>query len=365
MPVTELRCRAYILGSMQNRLTEANKVPSLSRFHSILAAVLLTLACLHCTRSIFFNNMSWLDLHAYADGQERRPFQERIAMMPILKAAEKSHFMQIAAQAIDREDRHQLGRTAVICFESMSAEKLACMIVGAICNLIAVAMLWIYGRQFGVLRWLPPAIFLAILYASFAARYEEANWFPYDLPHTLLFGAACLCLFSGRYWAVLVLFAFDVPVRETSIYLVLLAAPFFWQRWRGARASIVLVVMVLGWLACRIEVGRAFAHNASETSTRLIPNLKNLALPLHWPQMASVIGFLLIPVWLGRVYLPRMQRQFLWLMLPCLAVTLAFGIWIESRIALEWSMPIALMAAGEIVGLMRIPSGNQPIPIVS
>jgi hypothetical protein len=38
-------------------------------------------------------------------------------------------------------------------------------------------------------------------------------------------------------------------------------------------------------------------------------------------------------------------------MLPCLLVTGWFGMWIESQIFLEWSMPIAYLASVEILNL--------------
>ena len=69
--------------------------------------------------------------------------------------------------------------------------------------------------------------------------------------------------------------------------------------------------------------------------------------------MASVLGFTLLPIWLSRRRLPANYRIFLWSMLPCLAVTVAFGIWIESRIAIEWSVPCALFAATEFVHFTR------------
>ena len=95
-----------------------------------VAILLLVLACLHCSRAIFFENVSWIDLKLYAAGQERSPFQQRVAMMPILHLAGESAVMQKLAALIDKEDRHQLGREAAVCAEPMSAEKLASMIAG-------------------------------------------------------------------------------------------------------------------------------------------------------------------------------------------------------------------------------------------
>jgi hypothetical protein len=333
--------------------SEGLPAKQLSKATNLVVIALLVLACLHCSRAIFFQNVSWIDLHAYSIGQERKPFQERVAMMPFLRAAGSSPLMQKAAAAIDKEDRHQLGRAPLDAAEPFSAEKLASVLIGMVCSLIAVAFLIRMGRKFEGLYWLAPAIFLVILYVSYAARYEEAYWYPYDLPHMLLFGAACLCLFEGPLWLVLPLFILDVPMRETSIYLVLIAAPFFAQRWKWKVAAAALVGMAAYWVVVRLAISRAFALNDSETGSRLLLNLKNLALPLHWPQMASALGFLLIPVFLGRSYLPMPMRRFLYTMIPCLLVTAWFGMWIESRITLEWSMPLAYLATLELLGYMR------------
>ena len=163
---------------------------------------------------------------------------------------------------------------------------------------------------------------------------------------------ACVYL-KARYGLCFPLFAVDVPMRETSIYLVLIAAPFFVERWNWKRAAAAFVGMSAFWLAVRLIIGRAFALNDSETGSRLLLNLKNLALPLHWPQMASALGFLLLPVFMGRAHVPLRLRRFLYTMVPCLLVTAWFGMWIESRITLEWSMPLAYIATLEFVAMVR------------
>ena len=332
---------------------EKRIAPDLSSRGKSIALVLLVLACLHCTRAIFFQNVSWVDLKQYAAGQERSPFQERVAMMPILRIAAANPVVQQMAALLDREDRHLHGREALACAEVMSPEKLTSMVVATICNLLAVFLLFHYGKKFGALRWLPPLIFLAILYVSYAARYEEAFWYPYDLPHAFLFGVACVALLEGPLWLFFPLFLLDVPMRETSIFLVLVSFPFLLQRWGWKRAVMTSFALGMAWLAIRVPIAHHFAHNPSETGPRFLLNLKNLALLLHWPQMASLLGFTLLPIWLGRARLPRRYLIFLWTMLPCLCVTATFGIWIESRIAIEWSIPCAMLATIEFYHLLR------------
>ena len=325
----------------------------MSRVETWIVVALLILACLQCTRAIFFQNVSWVDLHLYAEGRERMPFQGRVAMMPLLRAAGESRYMGLIAAAIDREARHQVGRRGLECAEPFSPEKLASLLAGTLCTLLAVAILFARGRSFGALQWLPAVIFLGVLYASYAARYEEAYWYPYDLPHMLIFGAACLCLLDGPLWMFFPLFVLDLPMRETSVFLIVVAVPVLVRRWRLPKAMPALAVMAALWLAVHLAITRAFAQNASETGSRLTLNLKNLALPLHWPQMASALGFLLIPVLLGRARLPDRYRWFLYWMLPCLLVTAWFGMLIESRIYLEWTMPIAYLASLELMNFIH------------
>jgi hypothetical protein len=167
----------------------------------------------------------------------------------------------------------------------------------------------------------------------------------------LLFGLSCLCLKEGQIWPVFPLFALDVPMRETSIFLVIVAGPFLHKHYKRGIVAITLFTMSAYWVAIRFIISKVFYLNTSETGSRLTINLKNLALPLHWPQMASALGFLLVPIFLGREYLPGVMQKFLLLMIPCLLVTAWFGMWIESRIFLEWSVPVAYLATVEIANL--------------
>ena len=241
----------------------------MSRVETWIVVALLVLACLQCTRAIFFQNVSWVDLHLYSEGRERMPFQGRVAMMPLLRAASESRYMGLIAAAIDREDRHQVGRRGLACGEPFSPEKLASLLAGMLCTLLAVAILFARGRRFGALQWLPAVIFLGVLYASYAARYEEAYWYPYDLPHMLIFGAACLCLLDGPLWMFFPLFVLDLPMRETSVFLIVVAVPILVRRWRLPKAIPALAVMAALWLAVHLAITKAFAQNASETGSRL------------------------------------------------------------------------------------------------
>jgi hypothetical protein len=324
-----------------------NSTPTAPRptWKSIVVIAILCLAGIHCSRSIFFDNVSWINLHDYAYGRERSPFQERVAMMPVLRIAADSPALRAASDSINLRRKLDPGMERA---EVMSPEKLASIASGIASTLLAVAVLLLYGRKLGALYYLPAALFLVIVFASYASRYEAAYWYPYDLPHVFLFGCATMALLEGPIWLIFPLFVIDTVVRETAVYLIAVAAWPLARAFRWPRAVLALSAMFLIWAAIRLTIVHHFAGNASETGLRVGLNLTNLMHPTHWPQIASMLGFLLVPVWMARANLDFDQRVFLWLMAPCLICTLAFGVIIESRIALEWAMSVAFLASVEL-----------------
>jgi hypothetical protein len=319
-----------------------------------VAVVLLALAGAHCTLAIFYDNESWLDLQRYAAGTERNPFQERVAMAPVLRLAAESPRMARWGRWLEQRDRHLHYSTPV------GPEEMASLMVAVGCMWGALVLCGLYGRErMPEVWWLPGATMLAMLYASYAARYEHALWYPYDMPHMLLFGAACACLLTGRPWWALLFFALDVPVRETSIYLVPLSACLGWGRLRWKSVAGYMALGVTIWAAIRVPIMYVYRHNPTEVGSRLARNLHALASPADWPTLASTAGFLLAPVWLGRRRLDGTARAFLWLSLPCLAVSAYFGILIETRVFVEWTIPFALLAATEGASLFASAAGVE------
>ena len=338
------------------------------RISNLVITLLLLLASGHCVQSIFYDNVSYISLEGYAAGTDHQPYQGRVGMIPVVRLAGRSTTLARIAAYINARERIEMGRAHEVCAEPMTAQKLACALVGFLCIIAAVAALSLYGwRRMRAMWWLSPSLVLAILYASLAARYLQALWFPYDLPHMFLFGAASICILTRRYWWLLLLFTLDVPFRETSIYLIPLCLSSFFpldprhRSWR--RAFALAGAMLVIWLAIRVPIAHHYSHNVTEMGNRVRANLRNLATPLHWPQIASIIGFLLVPVWMGRRYLSPASRAFLWWSLPCFAVTAYYGLWIESRVAIEWTIPFAALAAEELIA--RTVSRTPVLSIVS
>ena len=56
---------------------------------------------------------------------------------------------------------------------------------------------------------------------------------------------------------------------------------------------------------------------------------------------------------LERRRLPVEQKMLLYGCVVCVPITLWFGVWTETRVWMEWTLPLAALAATEVVGWMR------------
>jgi hypothetical protein len=321
----------------------------------LLILVFLVLAAIHCVRSEFFVNESGsIDWRGYAAGEIQMPFQGRVGMMPVLRWAESNSVMVRGAAKYQR-----MMIVASKYSEPVSVEKFVSMVVGLFSLLILLGYCVWYSRRQGFEPWwLPSVLMLAILTVTLAMRSEHDVWTPYDLPHTALFGIAVMCAFESEWVPMLALFVLDVPMRETSIYLLAVSGPMSWVAWRAAGSRTVRVgLMAAGmgayWLAWRIAIQRRFAYNLNDTGLHWGANFHELVFPHHWPQMFSAGGYLILFIWLERRRLPEKARLLLWCTLVSAPVTLFFGRWGETRIWLEWTLPWALLAATEVEKYFR------------
>lgn len=299
---------------------------------------LLLCATTHCVLSIFFVNLSYLDLHAYAAGLAPLPFQRRLLLVPFVRWAQDSPLL---AHAATRFTQH-LNQ-----YEPLTAAKLGCLLLGVVAVNALGLLTMRLSRRLGLRhRWLVWALLLVILYASYAARFEQALWYPYDLPHLALFGAATLFLLADdstdEPWLFLAFLAIDVFTRETSIFLIAVA---FFARFHQTRWRAVCVLAALLW-AVSFTLGlHLYPHNP--TVLNAVPWYR-MAAPWHWPQLVSIVGFLWIPVLLARRYLTPLHRRTLYAASACMVVTFFFATWNETRVWLEWSTLFAALAALEL-----------------
>ena len=125
------------------------------------------------------------------------------------------------------------------------------------------------------------------------------------------------------------------------------------QRTPLLKTAALLLAMFVPWLLLRMEVAHRFARNPSHTGAHWAQNLHDILLPHHWPQPFSAGGYLALFIWLDRRLLPPHLRLFLLLTLPCLLVVLYFGVWTETRVWLDWTLPLALLGATEVSRRLR------------
>ncbi len=302
-------------------------------------ALLLGLATVHCVQSIFVVNVSYIDIQAYDNGTEKMPFQGRIAMMPVGRWAGSSHAMQRASAWM----KIRIFQDRQVIAEPYTPEKVAFLGVALCAMLLTTGFLARIGwRILPQTWWLPPAFFLYMLYTTYAARSDAEFWYPYDLPHFALFGVAAVCIFRGLWPAAFCLFLVDLPMRETSIYLValILAMGYARRQWKAIPWSAVMLVL---WVIVHTSISHRFAGNPSDTRFHWDNWYIALHNPYKWAQFASPFGFLLLPFCWGWKYLTREERFFVYGAIPGLAVTAAFGVPIETRIYGEWLAPMAVL----------------------
>jgi hypothetical protein len=301
----------------------------------LMPIFILICATTHCVLSIFFVNVSYLDLAKYAAGNDVRPFQHRLLMIPFIRWAEANHALQVLAVRFGK---------FVPQFEPMSAAKLGCLILSILLvNLFGLWTIRVSGKL-GVRHWwMIWAITIAILYASYGARYEQNLWYPYDIPHMVFFGVATIFLLQNRPGFFTAFLTIDIFLRETSIFLILVAAvlQFRSKVWRLVLGVLAVIWVLSRYLAARLYPNEIFQGHVS---------LYNFLAPWHIPQLLSIVGFLWIPVWLGRRYLSHQHRLALYAASGLMIATFYYAASDETRVWIEWTALFAVFAALELQG---------------
>jgi hypothetical protein len=327
-------------------------MPTPSKFtpRDWLIAFMLLLATIQCVRADFLVNETFIDWRAYAVGTAPLPYQGRAAMMPILAwAGDNPAMVHLAAR---------YARTVTIGsshIEPITVEKFTSMLVGMLSMMAMMLAVFLWSRRHTIAPWwLANVIVLAMTVAMLVMKAVTNYWYAYDLPHAALFGIAALLALEGLWLPVLLCFALDVPLRETSIFLVLIVGTLFWMHGRVKWKTALLVAgMGLYWLVVREMIARRFAHNENQTHPRMGQNLHELLFPHHWPQLFTAGGYLLLFIWLERRRLSLNQKTLLYSCLLCFPVTIWYGVWTESRVWLEWTVPMAVLATVEATDWMR------------
>ncbi len=320
--------------------------------------LLLALASYHCAQSIFYDNVSYIDLLAYENGAGEMPFQGRVSMMPILRLAHGNALMRRLGDDLAYKE----GNPVPVLLEPFSPEKVASFAVGVVC---IFWMVWLTSRfgwrrfqdQAQALWWLPPALFLAVLYVSYAARADTNLWYPYDLPHAALFTAALLALLSESWVPLTLTFVIDCTTRETAVYLLPCILAVGYSRGKLRSYTALAGGLFTFWLAVYLLIAHTFRANPTDVGLHYHQDFRALREPKHLPQLASVVGYLWLPILVWRRLLRRSEQALLLGALAGIAVSAVFGIWYETRVWSEWNAIAACFAA---VILLRYLANRQP-----
>ena len=111
--------------------------------------------------------------------------------------------------------------------------------------------------------------------------------------------------------------------------------------------------MTVYWTTLEYLIRRRFAANVRETGWQLSHNVHEFVRPHHWSQTFTAGGYLAVFIWLQRRSLPLAERLVLWGSLLCVPVVLWFSLWTETRVWLEWSVPLAITGAWELLVTLR------------
>ena len=258
-------------------------------------------------------------------------------------------------------------RIGTLFYEPVTVEKFMSLVLGlvSLAAMMLVATWW--NRRRGIEPWwLTNALLLVVLAVTMTLRATQNYWYPYDLPHAALFGIGAMLALEGFWPLMLLCFALDVPLRETALFSILMLLPVFLvqqpARPRWGKAALLFGGMAVYWGVVRLLIARHFAGNLNLTYPRLSQNLHEILFPHHWPQLFSAGGYLVIFVWLERRRLVRRDSMLLYGCVLCVPITLWFGVWTETRVWMEWSLPVAALAAAEAASWLAGRSSDSSLP---
>lgn len=298
--------------------------------------LMLILAALQIGRAAVSQNIEYVDPHQYAHLAAQSPYQNRILMAPVLRAAEQS-------TGFAAFHRTFFGRTVEDPLD------LASMLINCVCLVLLLPITLSLRRAFApppTNSWVAPALMLLVVAFTFVVRYEQRFTFPYDFPSMLFFNLGLWAILARRGWLLVLLLVIAIPNRETALFLV---PVWFWLEWREQRRVSAIVYSLVGaavYVAWHVEIKQILNSPDIPYEFTWYGNLHAIMLPAHWPQLLSVFGFLAIPMWVLRSYVTDSRLKATWLaMTPFVLAALIVGVWRETRIFGELSPLVALTFA--------------------
>jgi len=252
----------------------------------------------------------YLNLAVYTQGLSPTPYQYRALPMFFFRAfVDRPLIVRIAA-ALPAQfpNPYQLVQVGFVFFA----------ILGCVFASYGTLKCLTGDTQFS--RW---ACFLILYMAYFTII---PGWglnytYPYDTPSLFFF---CLGIYlivspeTWKKWIYYAIFPLAVLNRETACFITLFYLIWEWQKAReirtlpSAKTRLILhaIVQAIIWIGVKKALGHAFAANTAEgaltgayLSKKLLFNLKEILLPQQWSSLASIYGFLIPAIVIGRKWI--------------------------------------------------------------
>jgi hypothetical protein len=302
----------------------------------VVGYFLAILATLHFLRSYFVINTEYLDYANYENGVEKMPYQGRFLMALVFRLVHSSEsFNHLAARLRAPFNTPEILATIVVNLLSI--------------GLIAIVITALYRRvqPSGRLPWLPYFLMLWMFSETYVVRSQQAGYMPYDIFAVALFTLAVYFCYTQQYVPLSLVFVVACINRETILMII----PLLLINWivpkgpgrRRWREPVLATVLLCFWIAVHVYVQHRFAGNPTEACNCIQKNLKQLANPAQWPQIASAGGFLFpLPFLFWSTMRDRRFRLYSLIIPMWIAIMLKVGLVGETRVF------------GELIGFLAV-----------
>ena len=323
--------------------------------------ILFLIPCFYVVQATMVNDSTYVDLHNWAHGTAKLPYQHRDLIAPVLRLAEKSPVLIRQAAA-----HNGLGIFA----DAMNYPLFLINWVSLyLCGVLATALYRIASK--GRLWWLPASVLLVFFIVSVSLRWEHRYLFPYDLLSMFFFTLGLFLIYRGWLWPLLLLMPLATANRETTIMwipLLLLGAVDQYRtnslpRRRLLEILSITALLCILWLITVHHMAAPYIHNdASETYPRLWSNLRAIRTWKGIVETGSAFAFSGFFLFAYRRRIADTSLRAYMLILPLWFTILFYqGEIVESRVFAEL-FPFAAVAATLIFEATYLSEEGKPCP---
>jgi len=309
--------------------------------------LLLLMICTHFCLVYIQNSQPFLNLEQYLHGTAKVPYQYRVLMAWVLRAALRIPHLATFTTRLPPSLRDP--RTFILFVTSWVS------LLGSV--LFTRRSLFRLTENERYSRW-ASLLVVYMAYFQFPLSFGLDFLLPYDLP-SLFFFCACVYGVIARQMPLFYLgFVVGTFNRETICMATLFLLLWRWHERKPGKQLLWLSGHILAqaalWILIKLYLHHLFAGNPAELGSgsfyyKLGYNLQTILKPQQWPVLLSVFGFTLPLVLAGRRWMKNaaMERA-IYLMAAWFAVMMMVGVIIEVRIFSELISYMAL-AVGLIV----------------